>query len=82
MPTANLTVSLDRAVIDMAKTQAAQHGMAASTWVAKLIRDATLAEASRRYDEYNRTAVDTAALAAWDAANTIEQEKRMAGAEW
>jgi hypothetical protein len=38
----------------MAKAQAAQRGMAASAWVAKLIRDAAVVEASRRYDEYNR----------------------------
>ncbi len=80
--TANLTVSLDRAVIDMAKAQAAQHGMAASAWVARLIRDATLTEASRRYDEYNRAAVDTAAMAVWDQANAAEQDQRLAGAEW
>jgi hypothetical protein len=82
MATANLTVSLDPAVIDMAKAQAAQRGMAASTWVAKLIRDATLAEASRRYDEYNRSSSDDAAMAAWDDANTAEQDERLAGAEW
>jgi ribonuclease HII len=82
MTTANLTVSLDRSVIEMAKAQAAQQGMAASTWVAKLIRDAALAEASRRYDEYNRTAADTAAMTAWDAANAADQGARLAGAEW
>jgi hypothetical protein len=75
-------VSLDPIVIDMAKAQAAQHGMAASAWVAKLIREATLAEASRRYDEYNRTAVDTAGMAAWDAGNATDQDERLAGAEW
>jgi ribonuclease HII len=82
MPTANLTVSLDPAVIDMAKAQAAQRGMAASAWVAKLIRDAAVVEASRRYDEYNRTANDAEAMAAWDTANTADQDDRMAGAEW
>lgn len=82
MPTANLTVSLDPVVIDMAKTQAARHGMAASAWVAKLIRDATLSEASRRYDEYNRSADDTAGMAAWDAGNATDQDQRLAGAEW
>lgn len=82
MATANLTVSLDRSVIDMARAQAAQHGLAASAWVAKLIRDATLTEASRRYDEYNRTSTDTADMAIWDASNTAEQDQRLAGAEW
>jgi hypothetical protein len=82
MATANLTVSLDPSVIDMAKTQAARQGMAASAWVAKLIRDATLIEASRRYDEYNLTASDTDAMAVWDAANDAEQNERLAGAEW
>jgi hypothetical protein len=82
MATANMTVSLDPAVIDMAKTQAARHGMAASAWVAKLIRDATVAEASSRYDEYNRTAGDADVMAVWDAANATEQDERLAGAEW
>lgn len=82
MATANLTVSLDSAVIEMAKAQAARRGMAASAWVAKLIRDASLAEASRRYDEYERTATDADAMAAWDAASTVERDGRLAGAEW
>jgi hypothetical protein len=82
MPTANLTVSLDPAVIDMAKAQAAQRGMAASAWVAKLIRDASLVEASRRYDEYNRASSDAAAMRAWDSAAAGEQDERLAGAEW
>jgi hypothetical protein len=82
MATANLTVSLDPSVIDMAKTQAARQGLAASAWVAKLIRDATLMEASRRYDEYNLTAPDADAMAVWDAANDSEQNERAAGAEW
>jgi ribonuclease HII len=82
MATANLTVSLDRSVIEMAKAQAAQQGMAASTWVAKLIRDAALAEASRRYDEYNRGASDATAMAEWDAASTADHSGRLAGAEW
>lgn len=82
MATANMTVALDPAVIEMAKAQAAQRGMAASAWVAKLIRDATVAEASRRYEEYNRSAGDADAMAVWDAANAIEQRERLAGAEW
>jgi ribonuclease HII len=82
MATANLTVSLDPAVIDMAKSQAAQRGMAASAWVAKLIRDASLVEASRRYDEYNLSAGDTDAMAVWDEANAVDQDQRAAGAEW
>jgi len=82
MATANLTVSLDPAVIDMAKAQAAQRGMAASAWVAKLIRDASLIEASRRYDEYDRIAADTDAMKAWDAADAADQDARLAGAEW
>jgi len=82
MATANMTVSLDRAVIDMAKTQAAHHGMAASAWVAKLIRDAAVAEASRRYDEFNRTAIDAEAMTTWDRAAQEEQARGLAGAEW
>jgi hypothetical protein len=82
MPTANLTVSLDPAVIEMAKAQAAQRGMAASAWVAKLIRDASLVEASRRYDEYDRSAGDADAMTAWDAVDAVEQDQRLAGAEW
>jgi hypothetical protein len=56
--------------------------MAASAWVAKLIRDAAVTEASRRYDAYNRQADDAAAMATWDAANDVEQAERLAGAEW
>jgi hypothetical protein len=82
MATANITVSLDPAIIDMAKSQAAEHGMAASAWVAKLIRDAAVTEASRRYDAYNRRADDADAMTAWDAANDAEQAERLAGAEW
>lgn len=82
MATANLTVSLDPAVIEMARSQAAEHGLAASAWVAKLIRDASLAEASRRYDEYNRAGSDAAEMATWDAANIADQDERLAGAEW
>jgi hypothetical protein len=82
MATANLTVSLDPAVIEMARSQAAARGLAASTWVAKLIRDASVAEASRRYDEYNRLGSDAAEMAAWDAANTADQDERLTGAEW
>jgi hypothetical protein len=77
-----MTVSLDPAVIEMAKAQAAEHGMAASAWVAKLIRDAAVVEAARRYDAYNRDASDAEAMAAWDAANDAEQADRLAGAEW
>ena len=82
MATANMTVSLDRSVIEMAKTQAAKHGMAASAWVAKLIRDAAVSEASRRYDEFNRSAADTKAMAAWDRATRDQQTHGLAGAEW
>jgi hypothetical protein len=49
--TANMTVSPDPSVIALAKSQAAQHGMAASAWVARLIRQAAVAESARRYDE-------------------------------
>lgn len=61
MPTANMTVSLDPSVIAMAKDQAAQHGMAASAWVARLIRQATVAESARRYEEFERHADEIAA---------------------
>jgi hypothetical protein len=82
MATANMTVSLDPAIIAMAKAQAAAHGTTASAWVARLIRNAALAEASRRYDEVNRAAPDRDAMAAWDAQQRADQERRWAGAEW
>jgi hypothetical protein len=80
MPTANMTVSLDPSVIALAKSQAAQHGMAASAWVARLIRQAAVAESARRHDEFERTAADE--MAAWDGASESEQAGRLAGAEW
>jgi hypothetical protein len=73
---------MDPAVIEMAKSQAAARGLTTSTWVARLIRDATVAEASRRYDEYNRSASDASALARWDAAAAKDDDERLAGAEW
>ena len=80
MPTANMTVSLDPSVIALAKSQAAQHGMAASAWVARLIRQAAVAESARRYDEFERETADE--MAAWDGARESEQAGRLAGAEW
>jgi hypothetical protein len=82
MATANMTVSLDPAVIDMAKSQAAQRGMAASAWVAKLIRDAAVAESARRYAEFDRASEDAAVMAAWDHASDANASRRLAGAEW
>jgi hypothetical protein len=82
MPTANMTVSLDPSVIALAKNQAAQHGMAASAWVAKLIRDATVAESARRHAEFERTAPDADAIAVLDQAHDADQVRRLAGSEW
>jgi hypothetical protein len=82
MATANMTVSLDPAVIAMAKAQAEANGTTASAWVARLIRNAAVAESARRYDEFNRSAADRDAMATWDAANEAEQDARLAGAEW
>ncbi len=80
MATANVTVSLDPSVIDMAKDQARAAGISMSAWVARTIRDATIAEAARRYEQFDREATDTAAMAAWDAAH--RPGRRVAGAEW
>jgi len=82
MATANMTVSLDPAIIALAKAQAAAQGTTASAWVARLIRNAAIAEASQRYDEFNRTAPDSEDMAAWDAHQSAVQESRWAGAEW
>jgi ribonuclease HII len=82
MATANMTISLDRAVIEMAKAQASRRGVSASAWVAKLIRDAAIAEASRRYDEYNSAADDRAHMAAWTTTSASEADRRWSGSEW
>lgn len=79
MATRNVTVSLDRAVIDMAKNQARAAGLSMSAWVARTIRAATIAEAARRYDEFDRVAADGDDMAIWDASH--ERGRRLASAE-
>jgi post-segregation antitoxin (ccd killing protein) len=80
MATANVTVSLDPGVIELARGQAREAGISMSAWVARTIRAATLAEAARRYKQFDREADDAEAMAAWDAAHRHGQ--RLAGAEW
>lgn len=80
MVTANVTVSLDPSVIDMAREQAQAAGVSMSAWVARTIRAATIAEAARRYERFDRDAQDADAMAAWDEAHT--GGRRLAGAEW
>ena len=80
MATANVTVSLDPAVIDMAKDQARAAGVSMSAWVARTIRAATVAEAARRYEQFNRDAADQDDIAVWD--DTRQPGSRLAGAEW
>ncbi|WP_245888866.1 hypothetical protein [Glycomyces artemisiae] len=77
MTTGNVTVSLDTAIIDMAKEQAASAGMSMSAWVARTIRSATFEAAARRYAEFEAEGTD---MAAWDAEN--DAADRLAGAEW
>lgn len=80
MATANVTVSLDPSVIEMAKEQARAAGMSMSAWVARTIRAATLAEAARRYEQFERERESAEEMAAWD---TIHRPGgRLAGAEW
>lgn len=78
MATANVTVSLDPSVIALAKDQARTAGISMSAWVAKTIRAATITEAARRYEEFERASADE--MAAWDAAHG--PGRRLAGAEW
>ncbi|MDQ7904825.1 hypothetical protein RB614_09860 [Phytohabitans sp. ZYX-F-186] len=80
MATANVTVSLDPAVVDMAREQARSAGISMSAWVARTIRSATIAEAARRYEQFDRDAADVDAMAAWDEAHG--RGRRLAGAEW
>ncbi|GEM_PF-3085876 len=80
MATANVTVSLDPSVIDMAKDQARAAGMSMSAWVARTIRAATIAEAARRYEQFDLEATDAEAIAVWDAAH--RPGGRLAGADW
>lgn len=75
-----MTVSLDPSVIASAKSQAAQYGMAASAWVARLIRQAAVAESARRYDEFERET--GAEMVDWDGARVAMQAGCLAGAEW
>ena len=78
MATSNVTVSLDPSVIEMAREQARAAGISMSAWVARTIRAATIAEAARRYEEFNRQASDADAMAAWDHAH--RPGRRLAGA--
>lgn len=80
MAIGNVRVSLDPAVIDMARAQARAAGMSTSAWIAYTIRTATIAEAARRYDAFNQVARDRAVMAAWD--RTHRAGRRLAGAEW
>ncbi|HWG98854.1 MAG TPA: hypothetical protein VNV66_05920 [Pilimelia sp.] len=80
MATANVTVSLDPAVIQMARDQAKAAGVSMSAWVARIIRAATIAEAARRYEQFDRREADAEAMAAWDA--TSRPGGRLTGAEW
>ncbi|WP_157930656.1 hypothetical protein [Glycomyces xiaoerkulensis] len=77
MSTGNVTVSLESAIIDMAKQQAAAAGMSMSAWVARTIRSATFEEAARRYAEFD---ADDSDMSAWDAEHVSSD--RLAGAEW
>lgn len=70
-------MSLDAAIIDMAKQQAASAGMSMSAWVARTIRTATFETAARRYAEFD---AEDASMAAWDAEQ--RSANRLAGAEW
>lgn len=78
MSTANVTVSLDPAVIAMAKQQAASAGMSMSSWVARTIRAATFEEAARRYAAFDQD--EAAEMNAWD--DSRAEGGRLAGAEW
>jgi hypothetical protein len=82
MATANVTVSLDPSIIAMAKDQARAAGMSMSAWVARTIRTATIAEAARRYEQFERQANDADAMRAWDEARDAGQRQRLAGGEW
>lgn len=77
MATGNVTVSLDTAIIDMAKEQAASAGMSMSAWVARTIRTATFEAAAKRYAQFE---AESASMAAWDAERGAVN--RLAGAEW
>ncbi len=80
MATANVTVSLDPAVIALARRQAQAAGISMSAWVARTIRTATIAESAKCYDQFEREARDADAMAAWDAARAPGH--RLDGAEW
>lgn len=77
MTTGNVTVSLDAAIIEMAKQQASEAGMSMSAWVARTIRTATFAEAARRYAAFD---AEDSEMTAWDAERASAD--RLAGAEW
>jgi len=80
MATANVTVSLDPAVIALAKQQARTAGLSMSAWVAKTIRAATIAESARRYDLFERESGDADHMAIRDSEHP--HGCRLAGAEW
>jgi post-segregation antitoxin (ccd killing protein) len=64
----------------MAREQAQAAGISMSAWVARTIRAATITEAARRYEQFNRDAADAEAMTAWDDAHA--PGRRLAGAEW
>jgi hypothetical protein len=51
-----------------------------SAWIARSIRASAIVEAARRYQQFDRTAGDADAMAAWDAEH--RRGHRLAGAEW
>jgi hypothetical protein len=82
MATANVTVSLDPSVIAMARVQAQTAGLSMSAWVARTIRAAAIAEAARRYEQFERESDNRDAMQVWDQASNDEQRRRLAGGEW
>jgi hypothetical protein len=80
MGVATVTILLDPSVLAMARGQARAAGISMSAWIARSIRASTFVEAGRRYQQFDRTAGDADAMAAWDAVH--RKGHRLAGAEW
>lgn len=80
MGAATVTISLDPLVLAMARAQARTAGMTMSAWITRSIRNSIIMEAARRYQQFDRTAGDADAMAAWDAEHRMGH--RLAGAEW
>ena len=80
MGVATVTISLDPSVLALARDQARAAGMSMSAWVARSIRACAIVEAAQRYQQFDRTAGDADAMAAWDAEH--RRGHRLAGAEW